>query len=99
MRCRHGLRVPSRWQGPCMDHRKLRIVTPSDRDMRAVERRTAALAERSRNLEVWVTAVTWLLLFAIVMSWRHGTPLVATTAATAGAFGAFGVIRLLHRHR
>jgi len=80
-----------------VDHRKQRIITPRDRALRDVERRSGVVAERSRNLEVWVAFGVWLLLFAAGMSWRYGTPPIAAIFATIGAIGVFMVMRLLHR--
>jgi hypothetical protein len=81
-----------------MDNRKRRAMTQDDRRLRAMERRSAAVIERHRNLEIWAALVAWLLVFAALESSRIGTPLLASAIACAAAAAAFFAVRAIHRH-
>jgi hypothetical protein len=82
-----------------MHVRKHRIVSPYDRHLRDNERRSAALDERSRNLEIWVAIVTWLLTFGAVGGAHYGSPIVAVAIACVAAAGAFFAMRAFNVER
>jgi hypothetical protein len=81
-----------------MDHRKRRVVTQDDRRLRDMERRSAAVIERHRNLEIWAALVAWLLVFAAVQASHFATPLLASGLACVAAAAAFIAVRVIHRH-
>jgi hypothetical protein len=82
-----------------MHVRKHRIVSPYDRQLRDNDRRSAAVDERSRNLEIWVAIVTWLLTFGIVGGAYYGSPVVALAIASVAAAGAFFALRAFNAER
>jgi hypothetical protein len=82
-----------------MHVRKHRIVSPYDRQLRDSDRRAAALDERSRNLEIWVAIVTWMLTFGVVGGAHYGPPVVAFAIASVAAAGAFFAMRAFNAER